>query len=155
MIAEFMLEGSDELLRKDYERGRQEMTMRKFVVPFSALILAATPAVAQGPMQGMDHSKMEHGAMSGMMQPTPANPYPQAEMEMHHKMMGAVGSDATETWVRKMIEHHRGAIAMSRIVIEHTRDAKVREMATKSSAAQNREISELQAWLREHRKRAQ
>lgn len=76
-------------------------------------------------------------------------------MEMHRKMTAAVGGDATETWVRKMIEHHRGAIAMSQIVLRQTRDPRVRQMATKSSAQQQREVGELEAWLRQHGKRAQ
>lgn len=127
----------------------------KLILSGAALALAATSALAQGQMQGMDHSNMDHGAMAGMMQPTPANPYPPAEMKMHRAMIGAVGSDATETWVRKMIEHHRGAIEMSQIVLRDARDAQVREMATKSSAEQRREIDELQTWLRAHGKRAQ
>lgn len=101
-------------------------------------------------MAGMDHSKMEM-----MMKPTPANPYPPAEMEMHQKMMSAAGADATETWVRKMIEHHRGAIAMSKIVLRDSKDQKVRQMAEKTIAEQEREISDLQAWLREQGKTAQ
>ena len=135
--------------------------MRKIVLAVAAMTLApATPAFAQSDTRGMDHSKMNHGqmdhsAMGGMMQPTQANPYPPAEMKMHRAMMGAVGSDATETWVRKMIEHHRGAVEMSQIVLRDARDAKVREMATKSSAEQQREIDALQAWLREHGKRPQ
>ena len=135
--------------------------MKKAHIATAALVLAATmPALAQGNPQGMDHSKMNHGqmnhsAMAEMMQPTQANPYPPAEMKMHRAMMGAVGSDATETSVRKMIEHHRGAVEMSQIVLRDARDAKIREMATKSSAEQRQEINELQAWLREHGKRPQ
>lgn len=112
--------------------------------------LLATPVMAQ--MQGMDHSKMDMGQM---MKPTPANPYPPAEMDMHQKMMSAMGADATETWVRKMIEHHRGAIAMSRIVLRDTKDAKVRMMANKAVVEQTREIGELQGWLKAHGERAQ
>ena len=77
--------------------------MKKMMIMAVATALGAAPAVAQ--MQGMDHSGMNHGQM---MRPTPANPYPQAEMDMHQKMMSAMGADATETWVRKMVEHHRG-----------------------------------------------
>lgn len=116
-----------------------------------ALSLIGGAALAQS---GMDHSRMG-GMDQSMMQPTPANPYPPAEMKMHHAMMNAVGSDAAETWVRKMIEHHRGAIEMSQIVLRETRDPKVRTMATKAMAEQRRGITELQGWLREHRKRAQ
>ena len=126
--------------------------MKKMTVLTAAAVLGSAPAIAQ--MQGMDHSGMNHGQMQ-MMRPTPANPYPQAEMDMHQKMMSAMGADATETWVRKMIEHHRGGIAMSRIVIRDTKDAKVREMASKTIAEQTREVNELNAWLRAHGKKAQ
>ncbi len=115
-----------------------------------AAALAATPAIAQ--MQAMDHSAMGHGQMT---KATPANPFPPSEMAMHEKMMGAVGADATETWVRKMIEHHRGGIAMSQIVLHETKDAQVRRMATKTIAEQTREVGELNAWLRSHGKRVQ
>lgn len=116
-----------------------------------AALSLAVPAVAQtGAMQGMDHSKMD-----GMMHPTPANPFPPAEMDMHEKMMSATGADATETWVRKMIEHHRGGIAMSRIVLRDTKDAKVRSMAEKTIADQTREVGQLNGWLRAHGKSAQ
>ena len=121
----------------------------RFAPTFAALALLATPALAQqsGGMQGMNHGQM--------MQPTPANPYPPSEMQMHQKMMSAMGADATETWVRKMVEHHRGGIAMSQIVLRETKDAKVRMMATKTIAEQNKEVGELNTWLRAHGKAAQ
>ena len=129
----------------------------RFAPTFAALALLATPALAQqsGGMQGMNHGQMagmNHDDMAGMMA---GNPYGQAEMDMHQKMMSAMDADATETWVRKMIEHHRGGIAMSRIVIRDTKDAKVREMASKTIAEQTREVNELNAWLRAHGKKAQ
>lgn len=124
--------------------------MKKMTVLALAAALGAAPAIAQ--MQSMDHSGMNHGQM---MQPTPANPYPPSEMQMHQKMMSAMGADATETWVRKMVEHHRGGIAMSQIVLRETKDAKVRQMATKTIAEQNKEVGELNAWLRAHGKAAQ
>ncbi|PJG45746.1 DUF305 domain-containing protein [Sphingobium sp. LB126] len=130
-------------------RGAEERIVKK-IVPIIIAGLLATPAIAQ--MQGMDHSKMD---MRQTMNPTPANPYPPAEMEMHQKMMSATGSDATETWVRKMIEHHRGAIAMSRIVLRDSKDAQVRMMANKAITEQTRGVGELQGWLRAHNKRAQ
>ena len=74
---------------------------------------------------------------------------------MHHKMMSAVGADATETWVRKMIEHHRGAIAMSKILLRDSKDQKVRQMAEKTTSEQEREIGELQALLGDHAKKSQ
>ncbi|MBI0477304.1 DUF305 domain-containing protein [Sphingomonas sp. MA1305] len=122
----------------------------------SAVMLAATPALAQqGGMQGMDHSQMggmNHADMGKMMA---GNPYAQAEMDMHQKMMAAKEGDAAEMWTRKMIEHHRGAIAMSRVAVRDAKDAQTREMAQMTITKQEKDIAELQAWLRKHGKRPQ
>lgn len=131
---------------------------------FTALAAVAAPALAQqsgmqgmghGQMQGMDHSQMQgmdHGDMAGMMA---GNPYGQAEMDMHRKMMAAKQGDAAEMWTRKMIEHHRGAIAMARVAQRDAKDAETRQMATMTISKQEKDIAELQAWLRKHGKRAQ
>lgn len=131
--------------------------MSKLIPGVIAAALAALsfPALAQGQamqhgqagMQGMDHSKM--------MMNDPGNPYGSAEMDMQHKMMSAKGSDAAETWTRKMIEHHRGAIAMARIAQRDAKDADTRQMAAMTVTKQEKDIAELQDWLRKHGKRPQ
>ena len=129
--------------------------MRTLLI-LSAVTLAATPALAQqGGMQGMDHSQMggmNHADMGKMMA---GNPYAQAEMDMHQKMMAAKEGDAAEMWTRKMIEHHRGAIAMSRVAVRDAKDVQTREMAQMTIKKQEKDIAELQAWLRKHGKRPQ
>ncbi|TPG47998.1 DUF305 domain-containing protein [Sphingomonas glacialis] len=123
---------------------------------FAAFAILATPAVAQqGGMQGMDHSQMKgmnHGDMATMMAD---NPYGQAEMDMHQKMMAAKQGDPSEMWTRKMIEHHRGAITMSRVAVRDAKDAETRQMAQMTITKQEKDIAELQAWLRKHGKRPQ
>ncbi len=122
----------------------------------SGLALVAAPALAQQPaMQGMDHSQMKgmnHDDMAAMMA---GNPYGQAEMDMHQKVMAAKQGDASEMWTRKMIEHHRGAIAMSRVAVRDAKDAETRQMAQMTITKQEKDIAELQAWLRKHGKRPQ
>lgn len=120
--------------------------MKKVLTAAVAIGVMATAATAQ---------QQDHSAHAKMMKPTASNPYGPAEMKMHERMMGAAGADATETWVRKMIEHHRGGVETSQIVLRESRDPKVRQMASKTITDQNREIGELQAWLRSHGKRAQ
>ncbi len=103
-------------------------------------------------MQGMDHGKM--GAMGDMMKNTPANPYAEVGMDMHHKMM-VVGADASETWIRQMIEHHRGAIAMSKIAVAQASEKDVRTMAQKVVTMQEKEVAGFQSWLKRNGKKAQ
>lgn len=129
----------------------------KTIMTFSILAaLAATPLAAQhSGMAGMDHSKMQGMDHSKMMQPTRANPYGPAEMKMHEKMMAAMGADAGETWTRKMIEHHRGAVEMSQVALRSTQNAEIRREAQKAVDSQNREIATLNAMLRKMGKRPQ
>lgn len=131
----------------------------KTITMLAVAALAATPLLAQqNNMQGMDHSKM--GNMQGMdhskmMMNDPNNPFMPAEMSMHEKMMSAKGANAAETWTRKMIEHHRGAIDMSRIVLAQSRDARTRTKAQQTITSQTKEVADLQASLRAMGKRPQ
>ena len=120
----------------------------------------------------MDHSKMDHSKMAAgkkmdcmgedgqckMMaagKNTPTNPYAEASMASHKAMMAAMGGDASETWTRQMIEHHRGGIAMSKIALDKAQDKDTLANARKLIAAQDREIGVYQAWLKSRGKTAQ
>ena len=123
----------------------------KIFTAMAATMLLATPALAQhSGHQGMNHQGMNHS-----MPATAANPYGPSEMDMHQKMMSAQGADAGETWIRKMIEHHRGAVQMSQIALRSTQNAEIRREAQKTIASQNREIANLNAMLRKMGKSAQ
>lgn len=74
---------------------------------------------------------------------------------MHERMMVALGGTADETWIRKMIEHHRGAIEMSNLVISRGRNAQAKAEARKGIVEQQKDIATLQAMLRRMGKRAQ
>lgn len=124
-----------------------------------------TPAKPAAPMPMMDHDKMstmDHPKMGGMggmgempmMKNTAANPYAEAGMAMHHKMM-VTGADASETWTRQMIEHHRGGVAMSKIAAAQATDKETRAMAKKAIAMQEKDVASLQSWLKRHGKTAQ
>lgn len=74
----------------------------------------------------------------------PDNPFAQSEAEMNKRMMAAVGADISDTWVKQMIEHHRGAIAMSEIMLQQNPSEHVRHMAEESIRKQSAEIEELE-----------
>jgi len=125
------------------------------MIAATAALLAAPALAQQAPMQGMNHSQMggmNHADMAKMMA---GNPYGQAEMDMHMKMMAAKQGDASEMWTRKMIEHHRGAVAMSRVALRDAGDAETKRMAQMTITMQEQDIAKLQGWLRKHGKRPQ
>lgn len=73
----------------------------------------------------------------------PNNPFAAAEMAMNDKMMTAIGADVSDTWLKQMIEHHRGAIAMSEVVLQQSPTAEVGAMAKDTIAKQGNEIEDL------------
>ena len=85
----------------------------------------------------------EAGADANAMMADASNPFAQSEMQMNERMMAAVGTDVGDTWVRKMIEHHQGAIDMSQIVLPLNPRADVAEMARMTIEKQGRENADL------------
>lgn len=108
-----------------------------------ALALAA----CSGGDGGENVAANKAGDNAGTMMNDPNNPYGAAEMQMHERMTAATGATASETWVRKMIEHHRGGIAMADILLAQGGDPRFLEKARASADMQRRDIAELERML--------
>jgi uncharacterized protein (DUF305 family) len=50
-----------------------------------------------------------------------------------------------------MRKHHEDGVKMSQFQLEHGKDAKMREMAQKIMATQNKEIAEFDEWMKAHK----
>ena len=109
-------------------------------------LLIVAPLAAQSHPQH-DKGQMDQGAM---MKNTPANPYAEAEMGMHQRMMQAMGANPDQTFARKMIEHHRGASEMAQILAARGSDRELKQMAQRMRGEQERDMRELENWLRRH-----
>lgn len=74
----------------------------------------------------------------------------QAMQRMHQAMMKADDADPDRAFALKMIEHHKGGIAMAEVLEKHGDDAELKAMARKTADMQRKEIGDLQAWLGRH-----
>jgi uncharacterized protein (DUF305 family) len=125
-------------------------------VALSALLMACTPAENAETETAATAETAEAGQNAGSSMGAepmagPQTPYSQSEQQMHQAMMQAHGADPQETFALKMIEHHRGAIAMSEVLMQQNPDPKLREMAQKTMTMQRQEITELEQWVAQHR----
>jgi uncharacterized protein (DUF305 family) len=66
---------------------------------------------------------------------------------MHRDMAITFTGDADLDFAASMIPHHGGAIAMARIQFAHGRDLAMRRLAEAVIREQEREITELRAFL--------
>ena len=55
-------------------------------------------------------------------------------------------------FVRGMIPHHQGAIDMAKVQLAHGKDPAIRAMAEKIIADQEKEIGQMQEWLKKNAK---
>jgi uncharacterized protein (DUF305 family) len=112
-----------------------------------ALALAACGSNDEAAENAPETNVADNG-MNAMMA-DPDNPFGQAEMQMNERMMAAVGTDAGDSWSKKMIEHHQGAIDMARIVLEQNPSADVATMARETIEKQQKDIEDIRKLLKE------
>jgi uncharacterized protein (DUF305 family) len=62
---------------------------------------------------------------------------------MHTKTTGKPDAD----FARMMIPHHQGAIDMAKVELQYGADLELRQLATDIVAAQEKEITQMKAWL--------
>ncbi|MCA3718744.1 MAG: DUF305 domain-containing protein [Brevundimonas sp.] len=72
--------------------------------------------------------------------------FAEVEARMHQQMGQASGDTIDEAYIAKMIEHHRGAVAMAEVALARSQDPEIRRMAQAVVDAQTSEIAEMQTW---------
>ena len=119
--------------------GFVSLTENVMMVAMGLWMLATTFGMSAGHTMPAEHTSRS------------ASPAAQAYMigmqRMNRDMNLAMTGDADRDFAAMMIPHHRGAIEMAKVELQHGRDPMLRRMAEEVIAAQEREIADLGAWL--------
>ena len=77
-----------------------------------------------------------------------ADLYQPTMMDMDQKMQAAKGADVSETFMRKMLEHHKGAVAMSDVALAHGVIGALRAQIEKTRDDNRKDAAMVEAMLR-------
>src|SRR5882724_10820252 len=68
---------------------------------------------------------------------------------MNASLQSLKGAEFEQSFLQQMIQHHRSALEMARLVSDHTKRPELRAFAEKMIAAQQQEIEQMTKWLNE------
>ena len=134
---------------------RKMIKRHRGAVEISRQFLTMNPDahVAQMANETIDKQTKEIAALEklvaqGTPDPASAEIYRPAMEQMHNAMMAATGATLSETFHRKMLEHHKGAIALSDAALANGVSGAIRAQVEKTKADQPKEVASIEAMLR-------
>ena len=126
--------------------------MRSNMNALTSVILAASCLLATGAAGQSTNPHAGHAAPAAATAAVGDLPsvkaFQAANARMHKDMSIAFTGDADVDFVRGMIPHHKGAVEMAKIVLEHGKDPEVRKLAEAVIKAQESEITWMNDWLK-------
>ena len=147
MTAAVGVSAADSWVRKMIEHHKGAIDMSRVLLAQNVSGHVADMARQTIDKQTAEVAALEKIVASGNADPASAALYQPAQATMHNAMMAATGSDTSDAWVRKMLEHHKGAVAMSDIALANGATGAVRTQIEKTKAEQQKEIDHIEGML--------
>ena len=97
----------------------------------------------------MDHAGHHPVPAATSQTDTPATrAFRDVDAEMHRNMDIRYSNDVDVDFVRGMIPHHKGAVAMAKVALQYSKDPEIRKLAEDIIKAQDIEITQMAAFLK-------
>lgn len=121
--------------------------MSKVVLDHDPSADVATMARADIGKQTTDIASIRKLLQGGAPDPKSADLYRPAMKDMEQAMMAAHGATASETYLRKMLAHHKGAVAMSDAALKHGVSGAMKAQIERTKAENQKDAAMVEAML--------
>lgn len=148
MKAAVGVDAADSWVKKMIAHHEGAIDMSRIVLGLEPTADVANMAQMTIDNQGAEIEALKTLARNGTADPESAKLYEAAMTEMHSEMMAASGATPSETYLAKMLAHHRGAVAMSDIALANGASGAVRAQIEETRAEQLKEVAMVEAMLR-------
>jgi uncharacterized protein (DUF305 family) len=113
------------------------------IVPLTSLGLVACTQQAAAPGGETSTAQMEHGSMN---RSSDSQSMPMGHGSTMSMDLGPADENFDLRFIDAMIPHHEGAVAMAETALQSSTRPEIKQLTQEIIAAQEQEISELQAW---------
>ncbi|SFL53785.1 CopM family metallochaperone [Methylorubrum salsuginis] len=117
-------------------------------LPILAALTAACGLASLAFAQGSHHHH-DHGTKPSAGETPATRAFREADARMHEEMAIRYTGDVDVDFVRGMIPHHRGAVAMAKVALEHSKNPEIRKLAEDIVRSQDAEIAFMERFLKE------
>lgn len=142
------VDAADTWVKKMIAHHEGAIDMSRIALGLEPTVDVAKMALMTIDQQGAEIEALKALARNGAADSASARLYDAAMTEMHGEMMAASGATPSETYLAKMLAHHRGAVAMSDIALANGVSGAVRAQIEKTRAEQLKEVGMVEAMLR-------
>lgn len=142
------VDAGDSWIKKMIAHHQGAIDMSRIVLGLQPTTDVARMAQMTIDNQGTEIEASKALARNGTANPESAALYQAAMTTMHGEMMAASGATASETYLAKMLAHHRGAVAMSDIALANGVTGAVRKQVEDTRADQLKEVAMVEAMQR-------
>ncbi|MGI8611038.1 MAG: DUF305 domain-containing protein [Sphingomicrobium sp.] len=148
MMAAVGTDVGDSWVHKMIEHHQGAIGMSQIVLPLNPSPDVAAMARMTIEKQGIEIQDLRKLVKQGSPNLQSGELYRPAMTQMHDAMMAAKGADVSETFLRKMLEHHKGGVTMSDVALQNGVSGVLRQQVQKTRDDQQKEAQMIEAMLR-------
>ncbi|WP_295726202.1 DUF305 domain-containing protein [uncultured Bartonella sp.] len=127
--------------------------MKKFIAALCICCASVSYAAAQSENSNMMDKAKSAASTASQALSASSSALDKVNETMMKNMSIKMSGDADVDFIKMMLAHHQGAVDMAEVELKYGKDPEARKLAETIIAAQQKEIAQMQDWLKANEKK--